>query len=299
VKRLVLVLAFLASLAGAVCAMHRATVRLRREVEEGAQALLAETQSIVQARTQLTSITEKVRDLKRLQAQQSLAAGSSAGAPGSGAGSSRLSPDQSEQLLSELGFNWASSGDYLMVSKDTLRAISLKGVSGRGVSQAACEVLAITPAERQQIEAAAQSVADQYKAWALTDAKRTEPSGDVVAQYSLPQDRDFSLSLSNSFVRGVVDTLGEERGSLLLSYSGDWMTGLGMFGGDSSLTVKRYQSGDEPHLTYVVENAGNSMSSDVSPQNFPEAFRPLFPNGWTDLAAREGFALPKAFQKGE
>jgi hypothetical protein len=40
------------------------------------------------------------------------------------------------------------------------------------------------------------------------------------------------------------------------------------------------------------------MSTDVSPyQPFAEAFLPLFPNGWPDLAQREGFELPKGFRK--
>jgi hypothetical protein len=180
-----------------------------------------------------------------------------------------------------------------------LHAISVAGVQGTKVSQNACDVLAITPEERAQIDAAAQSLMDQYKSWALAHVQRAEPAGDVVAKYSLPQDSDFSLSLSNSFVSGVMDALGEQRGKLLLGYSDDWMTALGMDGGDSSLTVKRYQFGDETHFNYVVENAGSSMSSSVSERNFPEAFLPLFPNGWTDLAAREGFVLPKTFQKGQ
>jgi hypothetical protein len=32
-------------------------------------------------------------------------------------------------------------------------------------------------------------------------------------------------------------------------------------------------------------------------QQFPEVFRSLFPGGWTDLAQREGFELPKEFNK--
>jgi hypothetical protein len=28
-------------------------------------------------------------------------------------------------------------------------------------------------------------------------------------------------------------------------------------------------------------------------KDFPKAFRPIFPNGWADVAEREGFELPK------
>jgi hypothetical protein len=74
------------------------------------------------------------------------------------------------------------------------------------------------------------------------------------------------------------------------------MNDLGMNGGGepTTLTVKRHQAG---HLNVEVGNAHGSMSTEVSPyQPFPTAFAPLFPNGWTDLAAREGFELTKDFQ---
>jgi hypothetical protein len=69
-------------------------------------------------------------------------------------------------------------------------------------------------------------------------------------------------------------------------------------GGDNALTVKRNGAGNEPRLSFELKYSGNIMSTDVSPyQQFPEAFLPLFPNGWADLARREGFELPKSFHK--
>ena len=40
------------------------------------------------------------------------------------------------------------------------------------------------------------------------------------------------------------------------------------------------------------------MTTTISPwQPFPEAFRAIFPGGWRDVAEREGFKLPQAFEK--
>ena len=51
---------------------------------------------------------------------------------------------------------------------------------------------------------------------------------------------------------------------------------------------------------FEVRYSRNTMTTDVSPhQNIPPAFLPLFPNGWPDLARREGFELPKEFRISE
>jgi hypothetical protein len=300
-KRLVLALAILASAAGVVGALHHAASQYQRVADDQTQVLMRETRLVAQARTRFTSITEQVRDLKqKLRTLRAIAAGSDPGALGIRAGSAHLSPAQSEQLLAELGFNWASTGDYLIVSKDTLRAISVSGLRGTRLNQTACDVLAITPDERANIETTTQALVDQYKAWAQEHIRREEPSGDIVAKYTLPQDSALSQSLSNSFASGITATLGQERGNLLLDYCSSWMMelGLGGGGGNSILTVKRYGSGDDSHLSLVLDYSGSHMSTDVSPyQEFPGAFLPLFPNGWPDLAQREGFALPKSFIK--
>ena len=67
----------------------------------------------------------------------------------------------------------------------------------------------------------------------------------------------------------------------------------------TTLTVKRYPGGAGPdaRYTYQMESDGGTMSTEVYPKQFPEIFRPLFPNGWVDLAKREGFQLPKSFNQ--
>jgi len=168
------------------------------------------------------------------------------------------------------------------------------------VNNTACQVLAMMPEERAGVEGTAQALMDNYKTWAEAHVQREEPSGDVVAKYALPADPDFSQSLSNNFANAVLTSLGNERGDLFLDYARSWMQDLGMEGGagDNRLTVRRHESGNEPQLSFELKYSGNTMNADVAPyQPFPEAFRALFPNGWPDVASREGFDLPKAFRK--
>lgn len=298
-KRLLISLAILLIGASCIYGLHVTAIQLQRDVARKSQALLDETQQLALAMTQLRSVTEEVRDLQEKLASVQTAPGSKPDEVATIV-RSHLSPSQSERLLAELGFNWGNSGDYLIVSKDTLRAISLEGMRGTKLNNTACQVLATTPAECAAIEGTAQALMENYKTWAAAHVQRQEPSGDVVAKYALPADPDFSQSLSNNFANAVLTSLGEERGNLFLDYARSWMLDLGLEGGsgDNSLTVKRNQLGNEPHLSYELRYSGNIMNTEVSPyQEFPLAFRPLFPNGWSDLAEREGFELPKAFRK--
>jgi hypothetical protein len=299
-KRLLLAFTILAAASSFLCALHLTTIQLKRNVAETGLALASETQLLAQAQIQLKSVTEQVHDLKqKLRLQQQTGAGSSEDDEIL-SGQAHLSPAQSERLLAELGFNWASSPDYVIVSKDTLRAISIDAVRAAKLKNPVCQVLAISPEERAGIDAATLGLIESYWTWAQAHVQREEPSGDVVAKYALPADPDFSQSLSNNFANAALTTLGNERGALLLDYARSWMLDLGMggYGGDNSLTVKRYQSGEQSHLSYELKYSGNIMNNDVSPYlEFPVAFQPLFPNGWPDLARREGFDLPKDFRK--
>jgi hypothetical protein len=147
----------------------------------------------------------------------------------------------------------------------------------------------------------------EHTAWVIANAQREEPSGDVLARYSLPKDAEFSQSRSNAFASGLLATLGLERGELMQEhYALSWMQDAGMRGGliglkadrddSTTLTVNRYPAGTDGQLIFTIKQAGNNMTAGVTPwQPFPQAFKPLFPNGWPDLAAREGFELPKEF----
>ena len=221
-------------------------------------------------------------------------------------GLTNLSPEKTERLLAELGFNWNSPGDYLIVSKKSLRDIGLSAVRDVKLTDAVRAALVIIPTEQSKIETEVQQTSEEYKSWALTHASREEPSGNVLAKYSLESDPQFSQSLSNGFAAVIDSTLGDERGALFRQYAANWMDSLGMFGAGAAMsganrsqtetttmTIRR----DRDYLMLDLRQGNGSMSCGISPgQPFPEAFRPLFPGGWKDLAEREGFELPPEFQ---
>lgn len=299
-KRILFPVIVLTASAMLFCILRHSTIALGQEAAEARETLMTQIQLMAQARIQLTNVQDQVRELKgNLRELKKINGPQAVERLLSQTGSTHLSAAQSEQLLAELGFNWKSTGDYLVVSKDTLRAVSLEGIRGMKLNEAAAAVLALTPDERANVDALTQSLGQSYQNWAATHAQRAEPGGKVVAQYTLPADADFSQSLSGQFTNGVLSALGGERGNLLLQYSSSWMHDLGMEGNESTtLTLSRYGA-DNARLNFTLKSSnGNNMSTDVSPyQPFPQAFLPLFPNGWKDLANREGFSLPKSFQK--
>src|SRR5262249_40958981 len=76
----------------------------------------------------------------------------------------------------------------------------------------------------------------------------------------------------------------------------------GIHAGDTmTMTVKRQLVGNEQRLKVEVLDTGwdprqrwaGPVFLDVTQGGwFPPPFRPVFPNGWADVAKREGFELP-------
>jgi hypothetical protein len=298
-KRIVIALAILAAGASLFCSLNAGTKRLRIEMRGTRNALETQTRNLAQISIERTKLEQRLEELNQ---QVAVARQDDPGAaefaiPKPGA---ILSPQQREKLLSELGLNWNSTGDYVVVSKETLRGISLGAVKNNQLTGVADDVLAMTSDERESINATLQRVAADYLVWAQSHLQHEEPSGDVV-KYTLPVDPQFSQTLSNTFVSTVFDTLGQERGQLLESYSRQWMGDLGLTGNANperpiTLTLKPRQSSGEAQLGYEFSDGNGTMYADVSPwQSVPEPFQSLFPGGWPDIAKQAGFTLPKEF----
>ena len=299
-KRLLLTITILAAGGIAFSMLRTSTARSCTESSLSRDVLLAERESLAQAQRRHTELTTRIRELKHELGAQPHAAVETALANLIGTnGAAHLTPEIRERLLAELGFNWNSTADYVVVSKESLPNLSLAAVRRDRLTDTVCSVLAIKPEERAGIESVMAGLADELKTWVMSHAQRTEPQGDVVAKYSVPFDSEFSQSRSNTFASAVMSALGTERAQLMLDYASSWMLDLQMRGaGPTTLTVKHPAEGPE-RLSFQVETPdGGTMYSEVSPfQQFPEVFRSLFPSGWVDLAQREGFELPKEFKK--
>ena len=71
-----------------------------------------------------------------------------------------------------------------------------------------------------------------------------------------------------------------------------WMSDVGMSDRPVTMVLKRFSDGNRAQ---VFTSDGAKLLHEGAAVNrfFPGAFRPLFPNGWADVAEREGFELPK------
>ena len=78
----------------------------------------------------------------------------------------------------------------------------------------ACAVLGISASEQSGVRTALEHA--RATEWSLVE--RTEPSGDIVAQYTIaPPDRAHELSISNAFAGDITSVLGPERATLFVA----------------------------------------------------------------------------------
>ena len=320
-KRTLLAILILAAGSTVFCTLHNSTQVARRELTTQGTAWQAQTQQLAPLEFEKRQVTEQISETRQLLAAQPPLSPilELEGKILSGASLTNLSATESEQLLAELGFNWNTTGDYLIVSKKSLPVISFDALKGSQLTAAARGVLAITPTEQASIETMLRRLADKRAEWVVENAQRAEPAGNVLAQYSLPADAVLAQTQLAVFTKGIIGALGDQRAQWLQDHAANWMQDVGLDAGPdlskvspeilatmppdtsqtepTTLTVERYQSGGEWQMNFKLKQGGNTMTTSVNPwQPFPEAFRPLFPYGWPDLAAREGFELPKEFR---
>jgi hypothetical protein len=222
------------------------------------------------------------------------AAGAPAGKPSHNSG-----PAKPAELLQRLGIGWNSSADYVLVSKAALKDMHLRGIEEDGTfTPVACAILNLTPGERATVEAALKRAEAEHEAWLKTAVQRIEPAGDVVADYRLPANPKLAHQLEDEGTALVTEAVGPERADLVHKFAESWRFTHGDLGEKGiQLTVRRHTDDTQPPLWWLMEEQGGSRcSSDVRSKQFPELFRSVFPGGWSDVAQREGFALPEDFQ---
>jgi hypothetical protein len=303
-KLLLTICAFTAALTGFLAA-RQSTARFENETIATRGAWQTQTQQLATMQTDQTELAGGIRSLNQALEE---ARAATADSPWIALRSNRadlLAPNLRERLLAELDVNWRLSPDYIVVTKQTLRDLGLKAVQDGHVTELAGRVFAIRPEERGQAEAALQQAQQAFANWVVTHVERTEPGGGLVAQYALPGDPKVSESIREEFHAALSVALGQERADLLRPSAEDWMRSFGLFDcGDkpTAMTVTLYQAGDEQRMKLEIQNwlgRGSILSRDLtdnSDADFPRIFRFTFPNGWADLAQREGFELPPGSQ---
>lgn len=206
------------------------------------------------------------------------------------------SPAAWAELRQQLGLGWDSCPDYVLVSKRVLKDLDTPFLlSGAGYTDTACALLALSPEEQAPFKALLQQARDGQ--WLRV--QRTEPSGDIVAQYTvLPPEPALAQSVSNQFAAELFATLGPERADVLLpSAWREFQAGLAP-AEPETLTLRRTVVEGEPDLVWEMKRGNDISTNPVQYAHYPASwFLTLFPGGWKTLAEREGFELPARFQK--
>jgi hypothetical protein len=306
-SKMLLALAILGSGGGAFLVARQSTSLLRHEANAAREAWQLQTQLVASTQTDQAALIERVRQLKEALALMPTATENPLwlGLQTNHVG--HMPPELRERLFEELGFSWKSSDDFIVVSKKTIHDLLMTAIQDGKLTDFASAVLALTPAERSQVEAAMQRVQTDFNDWARAHTERSGPHDDVVAQYTLHNDP--SLSVSNHFAAGLHEAVGRERAELILISAPNYLIlDIGIRHGDTSiLTVKRSLIGNEARHTFqVLDTDGNQKQWPMSRPCevgrdawFPPTFRPIFPNGWSDVAQREGFDLPPDESQGK
>jgi hypothetical protein len=313
-NKILLALTILTAGAGAFHTARQSATRLQQEANIIREDWLAQTQLVAAAQIDLAGLNERVLELKQSLKQSPPVTDTALWSALQTNRADRLHRVLLERVREELGFNWKFSPDYIVVSKRAVRDFQMQSIRGTNanhldaaLTDAAATVLAMMPEERTQVEAAVERVKTDFKDWALAHIQRGETNDDVVAHYVLPKDPEIARSITNNFTAAVFGALGRERAELILPVARGWMQDLGVrdcYADPQTMIVTHYMTNNESRLKIQL-NPGtrNATSEDLwlGPKkglaSFPRAFQILFPNGWADVAQREGFELPRESQE--
>ena len=214
---------------------RQSTTRLQHEANTTHDTWVLQTQTTAAAGSKQAVLAERVRQLQEASTQVPTPTENPVWLALQTNHVSHLSPELRERLFEELGLNWKSSEEFIVVSKDTIHEIQMRTIQNARLTESASSVLALTPDERDQVEAVFQRVHTDFNEWAQSHTERTDPK-----------------TVSNRCAAGLFVAVGKERMELIL-----------------------------PDLPGFLLDVG-----------FAPAFRPVFPNGWADVAQQEGFELP-------
>ena len=304
-KRLLLALTILAVGGMLLFASLTAATSARQQLRTAGENWLTETQLLADAYARKETVTTHARDLKNQVRERESASGSDSLITPllSTNGLSGLSLDAKERLQAALGLDWHASTDYVVISKATLKNLHFDALGGNRLTDAACRVLALTPEERAQVDAAFENVGAQFADWAKANVQREGPSGETLVRYTVPAEPQVAQSLTNRLYSAIRDAVGQERGELLQSFSTDWLQlNVGCLGAlTNTLTLMQMADSEgQKELRYELRRqdpGGVGSGGESGPlslqSHFPQTFRAIFPGGWQELAQRERIELPQ------
>lgn len=201
------------------------------------------------------------------------------------------------ELRRQLGVGWDASPDYVLVSKAALKDLQYdRLVYEERPSDITSDLLGLSSAERAAMASAIQRVREA--AWG--EVQRSEPSGDIVAQYTVrPPDPGAMQNTSNRFVADIAAAVGLERADLFLPEAWRELSANMAPRETQTMTIRRSVTDGEPDLVCEISQGGKVSVSPVRYATIPMYpsgwFIKMFPGLWQDLAKRENFELPAKF----
>ena len=199
------------------------------------------------------------------------------------------------ELRQQLGIGWDTSPDYVLVRKQVLKQLTYPVLfCASRASDFTCGLFGLSPAEQSTIEA----VLGRIRAERSPTVQRAEPSGDVVAQYSMAAvDPSSAQTLSNRFAAEITSVVGPERADFLVPEAWRELTYDVVPLVANTMIIRKTLGDGAPDLICEVSDGGSLMPVRYGRYPFPGWFLTLFPEGWKALAEKEGFELPPNCQK--
>lgn len=305
-KKISIVAALFLASATVMVAMSRSANQRQCKLEQARTTWTNEIRELADMRTEASQFKTKLDDQKEMNLPAQAVAGVGIG-PRLGAylqtNDIRHTPSQlQDQMLASLGSRQISSRSYVLVSKAALAGAHLHPLksypNNDKLTDAVRDVLAITPEEQKVVEMSFANAYAALGAWARDHVQREGSANQVVVQYAIPADATFRESWTRDLFSNIRMAIGEERANLLRKdFDIHALTEDAAIGDRTNiLSIERIAG--PPGYGYRAgwrwanhSEAINTVPEPIRTNNFPLAFRFVFPGGWQELAQREGIEL--------
>src|ERR1035437_3327996 len=224
-KKLFILISVLLMASFGLVALSKSAAWNEREFRATQTVWQTQTQQLAETQAELAKLMEKVKRQK-----QELRANIPAAADVDpelakfflGRDAKPMPPELQDRLLASLGRGGNSSPSYVLVSKAALADAHLKPLKqfpdSAKLSDETCNVLAITPEEKQALESAFSEAFTEIGAWVKTHVQRDGPVSDRLVQYSIHADDAFESAMTNRLFSAISSAVGNERGALLQKF---------------------------------------------------------------------------------
>lgn len=310
-KRLIIASTILLLTGACLLAINKSASRSAGALHANQSLWQAQTGQLAEVQAEIARLKSKIDDQERELRRP--AAGSAAIEPELATFLSTndarfASPELQNRLLAAFGRGNISSAGFVLVSKAALANSNLRPLrsfpNNDKLSDAVRGVLVITPEEQQAVEAAFTDAYSDLGTWAKENVQREGPTNEMLAQYAIPASTAVREQITQDLFSKINSAIGNERGELLRKYFESYALYEDAAIGDRTNILAVYRIAAPPGYGSRAgwrwadhSEAINTKPEPIKTNNFPLAFRFVFPGGWPEVARRENFELPPEFDQ--